>query len=215
MRLFFLLLFFLPVGLQAQVITTVAGCGSPGYAGDGGPATAAYLVHPRDVVVDKHGNVYFTEISNAVIRKIDTFGIISTVAGTNIPGFSGDGASALGAQINSPIGIALDRIGNIYFADYGNARIRKIDTAGIITTIAGSGTSGYNGDSIVATAAQLGHVYDIAVDTNGNVAIAEGENHRIRKVDGTGILTTIAGTGAAGYWGDGGGQQQPTLALGV
>ncbi len=203
-KLFFLLLFFLPVGLRAQVITTVAGCGSVGYAGDGGPATAAYLLHPRDVVVDKHGNVYFTEIDNEVIRKIDTSGIISTVAGTNVLGFSGDGASALGAQIAAPIGIALDRIGNIYFADYNNGRIRKVDTAGIINTVAGTGVFGYNGDSIAATIAQLGSADGVAVDSLGDIYIADHLNHRIRKVNTSGIITTVAGNGTIGYSGDGG-----------
>lgn len=188
---------------RGQIITTVAGNGTLAYCGDGSPATDACLNQPRHVIVDRKGNVYFTDTYNGSVRKIDTSGIISTVAGTGVQGFAGDGASALGAQLFSPYGLAIDKIGNLYIADEVNVRFRKVDTFGIITTIAGTGVVGYNGDGIAATAAQLYAINNVAVDTMGNAYIADVGNSRIRKITTSGIISTIAGNGTLGYSPDG------------
>ena len=135
-----------------------------------------------------------------------TTGIITTIAGNGIAGYSGDGGLATNAELNNPYGVAVDSNGNIYIADTNNNRIRKVNsTTGIITTIAGNGTAGYSGDGGLATNAELYYPYGVAVDSNGNIYIADTYNNRIRKVNSTtGIITTIAGNGTAGYSGDGG-----------
>ncbi len=204
MKLFFLLLAFLPVGLQAQVITTVAGTGTYGYSGDGGPATAATFTHPRFVAVDKKGNVFITDEVYGVIRKIDTAGIITTYAGGGSS--TADSIPATDAIIDA-WGITADKTGNLYIADISLCRVYKVDTSGIITTLAGIGTGasvyGYNGDGIMATAAKLNDPTDIAVDSAGNIFIADRNNYRVRKINSSGIISTIAGNGTAGFSGDG------------
>ena len=180
-------------------ITAFAGTGTEGFSGDGGLATAAELEDPRDVAVDGSGNVYIADQWNNRIRKVDTStGIITTVAGNGTRGFAGDGGQATAAQINRPRGVGVDGSGNLYIADSGNERIRKVDTSGIITTVAGTGTTGFSGDGGQATAAQLNRPHGVAVDGTGNLYIADNLNHRIRKVDSSGVITTVAGTGAAG-----------------
>jgi NHL repeat len=169
------------IHVKAQIITTVAGTGIAGYSGDGGPATIAKLSNPGFVAVDKQGNLYIVDGNNC-IRKVDPAGIISTIAGTGVSGFSGDGFPATAAQLNSPKCLCLDTAGNIYFADYGNNRIRKIDHAGIITTVAGNGIAGYSGDGIPALTAELQGPYSVAEDCAGNISIADALNHRIRQV---------------------------------
>jgi YD repeat-containing protein len=186
------------------IITTVAGNGEWGYSGDGGPATEAKLYYPMDVAVDPSGNIYIADIYNCRIRKVDTSGIITTIAGNGTGGYSGDGGHATDAQLRSPSGVAIDSSGNIYIADKANSRIRKVDTSGIITTIAGNKPFGYSGDGGPAIEAQLNNPNDLAVDPSGNIYIADTLNYRIRKVDTSGIITTIAGDGTSAYSGDGG-----------
>ena len=186
------------------VITTIAGTGTSGYTGDGGPATAAGLGYVTGVAADGAGNIYIADKSNNRVRKVGAAGIISTIAGNGMPGNSGDGGMAVAAGLNNPNGVAVDAVGNLYIADQGNSSVRKVSAAGIIITIAGTGASGYNGDGIPATAAQLYNPYAVAVDRAGNVYISDVDNERIRKVGTTGIITTIAGTGTAGVSGIGG-----------
>jgi len=264
----------------AQNISTIAGNGTYGYTGDGGPATSAEIWYPGSVAVDNKGNVYiggnddyyyYYTSTYSRVRKVNAYGIISTFAGTGTSGFSGDGGAATAAEIEYPGGVATDPIGNLYFIDEGNARIRKVDTSGIITTIAGTGTygdtgdggpatsaniaggsiaiddsgniyfggwddyywysggsyyyywnirkintsgiisafagtgtSGFSGDGGPATSALLGYVYGLAADHSGNVYIDDESNQRIRIVNSSGIISTFAGTGTAGFLGDGG-----------
>ena len=189
------------------LISTIAGTGTPGFSGDGGPAINAQLRAPHDLHADVAGNVYIVDYANHRIRKIDVAtGTISTIAGTGAIGSSGDGGPATVARFYYPTGINADAAGNLYIADQYNNSIRKIDAAtGIISTIAGTGAPGFSGDGGLATAAQLHYPHDVNIDTAGNVYIADNMNNRIRKVDAvTGIISTIAGTGAIGSLGDGG-----------
>ena len=186
------------------VITTVAGTGEPGYSGDGGPATAARLNAPRGVAVDATGNVYVADTFNDRVRRIDHTGVISTLAGTGEPGFTGDGGPAMAARLYAPEGVAVDAAGNLYVADTDNHRVRRVDSAGVITTIAGTGESGYSGDGGPATAARLSLPQGVAVDAAGNLYVADTSNHRVRRIDSAGLVSTIAGTGERGYSGDGG-----------
>ena len=180
-------------------ISTFAGGGNPASLGDGGPATSAnlgFLGPHAGLAVDSAGNLYIADYIHSRIRKVDGFGNISTVAGsgttTGIGAFSGDGGPATSAGLNSPTGVAFDAAGNMYIADYGNARIRKVDTGGTINTIAGIGSSGASdsGDGGPAKSAQLGLVYDVAVDGKGNVYIADSEH--VREVNSSGIISTAA-----------------------
>ncbi|MBH0186023.1 MAG: hypothetical protein HP477_11600 [Nitrospira sp.] len=188
----------------AGVITTVAGTGGAGFSGDGGPATAAELNDPHGVAVDTAGNLWITDLKNHRIRKVDAAGVITTVAGTGVAGFSGDGGPATAAQLHAPHGVAVDTAGNLWIAERDNYRIRKVDAAGVITTVAGTGVQGFSGDGGPATAAQLVSPNGVAVDTAGNLWIADYDSHRIRKVDAAGVITTVAGTGVLGFSGDGG-----------
>ena len=188
----------------AGVISTIAGNGIAGYAGDGGPAVSASLRTPQGVAVDADGNLYIADASNYRIRKVDPSGIITTVAGNGTTAFSGDGGPAVSASLFAPRGVAVDRSGNIFIVDAGHYRIRKVDTAGIITTIAGNGTPGYSGDGGPAVSASLNNPWGIAVDASGNIFITETGGSRVRKIDASGIITTVAGNGLAGYSGDGG-----------
>ncbi|OQW91485.1 MAG: hypothetical protein BWK78_04515 [Thiotrichaceae bacterium IS1] len=184
------------------IITTVAGNGVAGFSGNNGPAIDAQLNNPSGVAVDSRGNLYIVEYFNSCVRKVDSIGIITTIAGNNVAGFSGDGGVATNAQLNNPYGIAIDSSGNLYITD--SYRIRKVDTAGIISTVAGNGTKGFSGDGGVATSAQLDTPADIAFDNSNNLYIADQDVHRIRKVDSAGIISTVAGNGTWGYSGDGG-----------
>lgn len=202
-----LILFTLPILSHGQIITTVAGSGVAGYAGDGGPATLAELNNPGDLHVDNNGNIYIADLSNHVIRRIDYItGVISTIAGTGIAGFSGDGGLGISAELYLPSAVHVDGVGNIYISDFGNQRIRVIDgVTGVINTIAGTGFPGYSGDGGPATSADLNNPFDIEVDTAGHVYVSDNSNNVIRRIDNTtGIISTFAGTGVVGYAGDGG-----------
>jgi sugar lactone lactonase YvrE len=184
------------------IITTVAGTGTAGYSGDGGMATAAKLNDPNGVAVDVAGNVFIADRNN-VIRKVSTAGVISTYAGTGTAGYSGDNGHADSAQLNDPRGMAIDAYGTLFVADAGNHVIRRIDTARIITTVAGTGAFGYSGNGGAATAAKLNFPTDVAVDVFGNLYIADYWNQVVRKVDAIGNISTIAGNTVIGFGGDG------------
>ena len=154
--------------------------------------------------MDATGNLYIADAFNSRIRKVNTSGIISTIAGNGTAAYSGDGGLASVAELNYPRGIALDAAGNLYIADASNNRIRKINTAGIISTYAGNGTGGFSGDGAQAAAAELFGPWSLAFDAVGNLYIADFSNIRIRMVNAGGIISTIAGNGTAGFTGDGG-----------
>jgi uncharacterized protein (TIGR03437 family) len=186
------------------VITTVAGNGTQGYSGDGGLAINAQLDFYKvpcgcGIAIDSGGNIYLSASFHNRIRKISTNGIITSIAGDGTAGYSGDGGNAATAQLNGPEGIAIDGAGSLYVADVGNNRVRKIAPNGVITTVAGTGVSGFFGDGGQATSAQLNYPNGLAVDKAGSLYIAESLGNRIRKVSANGIITTIAGTGATGY----------------
>lgn len=187
-----------------NIITTYAGTGIGGSTGDGGLATAARINAPHGITIGSDGSLFIADHANDRIRKVDPAGIITTVAGTGVTGFSGDGGLATAAKLDHPVGVALDFAGALYIADRANHRIRKVDTSGVITTVAGNGTSGFNGDNIAATSARLASPSDVMVSPTGVLFIADSNNHRIRTVDSLGTITTFAGTGTGGYLGDGG-----------
>ena len=195
------------------VLSTVAGNGTPGYTGDGGPATKAEVFSPTGLVVDSAGNVYISDAQNQVVRKVDTSGTITTIAGNGTPGYLGDGQPARQAELQFPAGIALDSAGNLYIADQSNNRVRKVDTAGIITTFAGNGNVVYSGDGVQANTTVVHEPGNVAVDSAGNVYISETSDDRVRKVDPTGIISTFAGLTkkTAGFSGDNGPATAATL----
>jgi trimeric autotransporter adhesin len=185
----------------------VAGNGTQGYSGDGGPATSAELSAPSGVAVDTAGNIYIADLENFRVRKVTaSTGKISTVAGNGTQGYSGDGGPATSAELFYSWGVAVDTAGNNYLADIVLNRIRKVTAStGIISTVAGNGTYGFSGDGGPATSAQIYDPYGVAVDIAGNFYIADVGNLRIRKVTAsTGKISTVAGNGTAGYSGDGG-----------
>jgi Secretion system C-terminal sorting domain len=199
------------VAATTGIITTIAGNGSSGYSGDGGPGTAAEIGRPYGLCADAVGNVYFADPPNNVVRRIDAVtGFISTVAGGGSS--LGDGGPATAAQVTTPICTYLDATGNLFIA--AGARIRRVDaTTGIITTIAGTGSSGYSGDGGPATLAQLASsAAGMAIDAAGNLFFADRGNNVIRRIDaGTGFISTAVGTGSSGYSGDGGSATAATL----
>ena len=187
------------------IITTVAGSGMSGFSGDGGPATLAAVTLPIDVAVDSGNNVYFTDLNNRRVRRVDTNGIITTFAGNGVLGTpSGEGGPATQARLGAPTGLCFDSIGTLYIADFGHSLVRKVDTNGIITTVAGTGVSGFSGDGGLATQAQMKWPVAVTVDSAGNVFIADEMDHRVRRVGTNGIITTVAGNGTRGFAGDGG-----------
>jgi sugar lactone lactonase YvrE len=196
--------------LTPGIITTVAGTGTYGFSGDGGPATSATLSAPYYVVFDQEGNFYISDTVSAHVRKVDPNGIISTVAGGGTT--LGDGGPATSAKLNNPLGLAVDAAGNLYIADTDNYRVRKVDRNGIISTVAGTGIYGFSGDGGPATSAMLAQPYAVVLDAAGNLYIADPFNNRVRKVDRNGIITTFAGNGTnSGPLGDGGPATGATL----
>jgi sugar lactone lactonase YvrE len=193
---------------KAAILETVAGDGGS-KLGDGGPATSAGLCGPTGVALDAAGNMYISDTGDYCIgpggdtvRKVDPNGTITTVAGTGEAGFSGDGGPATKAKLDGPFGVAVDREGNLYISDGFNYRIRKVDKDGIITTFAGTGKEGYSGDGGPATSAKLTEPDQMTFDAKGNLYL--GDWSSVRKIDPSGTITTVAGTGRLGFSGDGG-----------
>jgi subtilase family serine protease/sugar lactone lactonase YvrE len=185
----------------AGIITTLAGNGTGGYSGDGGAATSAEIGAPYGVAVDASGNLYIADSGNYRVRMVSTSGIISTVAGKGTCCYSGDGAAATSAQLNSPSGVAVDAAGDLFIADRYNGRIREVAAgSGTITTVAGNGVYGYSGDGSAATRAEFRYPEGVAVDAAGNLYIADSGNARIREVNSAGSAATLVG----GAIGDGG-----------
>ena len=193
-------------------LTRFAGTGESGFSGDEGKAIEARLKIPAGLTFDKKGNLYIADRNNHRIRKVDTRGIITTVAGNGTAGFSGDGGKATQAQLNLPSGVAVDDKGNIYISDRSNNRVRVVDNKGTITTFAGNGGDGYSGDSGPATKAQLSKPFGLALDKKGNLYIADRENNRVRKVNPQGIITTVAGDGGFFFMGDNGPSYRASIA---
>jgi len=190
-------------------ISTIAGNGTQGYGGDGGAATAAQLNRPQGIAVDSSGNVYVADTQNARVRKISG-GTITTIAGSGTPGYGGDGGSATAAQLYVPLGLALDSSGNLYIADFTNNRVRKVSAGGVISTVAGNGNSGYSGDGGSAVNATLNGPTAVAVDSNGDLFIADPNNNVVREVSG-GNISTVVGNGLPGVGGDGGAATAATV----
>jgi sugar lactone lactonase YvrE len=186
------------------VITTVAGNGVRAYSGDGGAATNASLKQPMGVAVDFLGNIFIADSWNYRIRKVDTNGIITTIAGNGTAGYSGDGLLATNAKISNVWGLSVDQNGNLYITDSGNSRIRKVGPDGIISTLAGNGAPGFSGDGGAATNAELFLPSAAALDSVGNLYIADSQNNRIRKLDTNNYISTVAGNGSRNFSGDGG-----------
>ncbi|QWV97167.1 putative Ig domain-containing protein [Geomonas nitrogeniifigens] len=184
-------------------VTTFAGTGIAGYGGDGMPAATATFANPTGIALDAAGNLYVADSGNNRIRKIDSAGVVSTVAGNGVGGYNGDGMPAIFSSLDRPVGVTVDALGNIFIAEFDGNRVRKVDTAGIMTTVAGTGLMEYNGDNMPAIAASVARPASVALDSAGNLYIADSYNARIRKVDTSGIITTVAGTGVRGYNGDG------------
>ena len=184
------------------------GDGNYGVTGDGGPATSAALCFPGGIALDATGNLFIADQCNSRIRKVTPNGIITTVAGSGEGnasfGYSGDGGPATNAMLNYPTGVAVDTAGNLFIADLFNSRIRKVTSDGIISTVAGNGTAGESGDGGPATSAMLNGPNSVAVDAAGNLFIADNAGSTIRKVTPAGIISTVAGNGINGYFGDGG-----------
>ncbi len=190
------------------IITTVAGSYTGSNTSDGGLAVNTLIQGVGGIALDKQGNLYIWEDSSSKVKKVDTSGIITTIAGNGTPGYGGDGGPAINAEIFSSSGsfpgLAVDSAGNVYISDGTNHAIRKVNTAGIINTIAGTpGMSGFQGDGGLATRALLNYPAGIALDSAGNLYIADLDNNRVRKVDANGIITTVAGNGNVVYSGDG------------
>jgi sugar lactone lactonase YvrE len=185
-------------------LVTVAGTGMAGFSGDGGPAASATFNAPFGITADELGAVYVADRLNNRIRRIDPAGTISTVVGTGTPGFTGDGGPATSAEINDPYGVSVDSTGALYIVDFENNRIRHVDPAGMITTLAGTGLAVATGDGSAATDVLIENPGAVALDSHGNVIIADTSNNRVRRVDAAGVMATIAGTGHGGFTGDGG-----------
>jgi RHS repeat-associated protein len=194
------------------VITTIAGTGSAGFGGDGGRATQAQLNGPIGLALAPDGNLYIAESANQRIRRVDPSGIITTVAGNGVLGFGGDGGPATQAKLNGPRGLAVAPDGSLYIADTQNSRIRRVGPSGIITTVAGDGVAAFSGDGGPATQARLSLPTGLAVAPDGALYFADQNTYRIRRVDPSGIITTVAGNGTPGFSGDGGPATQAAVS---
>lgn len=178
------------------VLTTVAGTvGSHGYAGDNGPATSALLYFPLSVTIDPSNNIIIADTSNNVLRIVNGSGVIKTLAGVGKPGFGGDNGPATSALLEKPWTVSADSQGNILFVDYDNDVIRKVDTRGVITTVAGNGKAGLGTDNVPATSSSLYYPFGVAAEPNGSFLIADFSNNTIRRVSSAGIISTVAGNG--------------------
>lgn len=190
---------------HAQTITTIAGTGFGGFTSDGIPATSSGVFRPYDVGMDSLGNIYVGDVGNNRIRKIDTFGIIHTIAGTGVAGYNGDAIPATTAHLNFPYGMAVNQMGHVVISDMDNNRIRLIqstESGGLIYTIAGTGVAGYSGDGGPASLAKVNNPQGVFWDAVGNVYFADAWNHRVRKISAAGTITTIAGNGTPTSFGD-------------
>ena len=186
------------------VVTTVAGTGAAGFAGDGGPATSAQINNPRGVVALPDGGFLIPDSNNHRVRRVSPAGVITTVAGTGSQGFAGDGGPATAAQLSIPFGVAPTGDGGFLVVDVGNQRIRKVAANGTISTVAGNGIAGSTGDGGPATAASVRDPHNVAILPGGGFLIADASNQRVRRVGPDGIIDTLIGDGARGYTGDGG-----------
>jgi hypothetical protein len=173
---------------MSGIISTVAGTSTAGYSGDAGPATLAELNNPEAIAVDSEGNIFIADAANYRVRKVNTAGVINTIAGSGTSGFSGDGGPAISAELRFLVGVTIDNAGDLYLGDAQNNRIRKIDTGGIISTIAGDGVSGYTGDGGPATSAELYSPFIAKPDSRGHLYIADYDNFTIRIVDGLPVM---------------------------
>ena len=206
------------VNASTHIITTVAGNGGQGYVGDNGPATAAALWNPAGIAVDSSGDLFIADTSNSRIREVNaSTQIITTVAGNGTAGYGGDNGPATAAELSYPVGIALDSSGDLFIADGGNSRIREVNASThLITTVAGGGTPGYNGDNGPATLAELKNPQAIALDASGDLFIADNGNNVIREVNAsTQTIITLAGNGTKNYGGDNGPATAAELSISV
>ena len=202
-KIVLVLFLLLPVLLKAQIISTIAGNGTAGHLGDGSLATAAELNNPHGVFVDATGNIYIAETFGNYIRKINTAGVITTIAGNGAVGYTGDGLPATSATMNGPFTVTADAAGNVFFSDFYNSVVRKINTSGIISTVVGNGTAASFGDGGPAIAAELNGPSGLSFDGVGNLYIGEFNGQRVRKVNTLGMISTFAGNGTSGWLGDG------------
>ena len=201
------------VDSKSGLISTIAGNGIAGYSGDGGPAMAATISQPSGLIMDGAGNIVFADSGNDIIRRIDAIsGIITTIAGVpQTQGYSPMVVAATSAEFSSPRGIAFDAAGNLYIADTSNNVIREVNAAtGTISTVAGTGAAGYNGDNLLATTGQLNTPWSVSVGADNSLFIADLSNNRVRKVSG-GVISTVAGNGTRGFQGDGGAANEAEL----
>jgi len=184
-------------------VNRIAGSTNYGFSGDGGPAVNALLYDPAGISIDNSGNLYIADMSNHRVRKIDTAGIISTVAGSEIAGFGGDGGPATEASLYKPVDVTVDPMGRLFISDNGNNRIRMVDLDGTIQTVCGTGDYQFNGNGIPAVDANVFRPIGVDADDQGNIYIAVSGHHMIRKIDNSGIISTVAGSGVPGFSGDG------------
>jgi uncharacterized protein (TIGR03437 family) len=193
------------------IIQTAAGTSH--FQGDGGPANQAVLFSPSAVALDDAGGFYIADGFNIAVRHVDASGTIRTVAGSGAAGFSGDGGPAVEARLSNPQGVDRDQAGNVYIADTGNNRIRKVDPQGVISTFAGSGRNGSGGDGGPATDAEFQFLYDVKADSAGNVYVVDAFDNRVRVIDAGGVIRALVGTGESGFSGDGGPATQAQLSF--
>jgi sugar lactone lactonase YvrE len=192
--------------LPSGIIKTVAGDGSCAQnpTGNGGPATSASICVPTGVAVDSSGNLYISDTGHNQVRVVNSAGIINALAGNGGWGSRGDGGPATSAKLAAPTGVTVDSVHDVFIADTGNSKVRVVNAAGIIGTFAGTGSYGYGGDNGPASSAMLAAPTGVGIDPSGNIYISDTGNNRIRQVNTSNIISTYAGTGTAGYSGDGG-----------